>query len=211
MKTSELISMIAADAPSVRPLAPAVWSAVAVGICVSLLLLLSTIGLRDDIATAIETARVAFKIGMTLLLAALSTALVFRVGRPGASLGVQLWALLLPLLLLAGAVVAELYVSPASTWGRKLVGENAAFCLFFIPVLSVAPLIALMTALRRGAPDNPTFAGAAAGLASGSIAAAIYAWHCPDDSPLFGATWYMLAIALVVLAGAVLGRRLLRW
>ncbi len=211
MKTSELISMIAADAPSVRPLAPAVWSAVAVGICVSLLLLLSTIGLRDDIATAIETARVAFKIGMTLLLAALSTALVFRVGRPGASLGAQLWALLLPLLLLAGAVGAELYVSPASTWGRKLVGENAAFCLFFIPVLSAAPMVGLMAALKRGAPDNPTFAGAAAGLASGSIAAAIYAWHCPDDSPLFGATWYMLAIALVVLAGAFLGRRLLRW
>ncbi|HLP70470.1 MAG TPA: DUF1109 domain-containing protein [Rhizobium sp.] len=211
MKTTELISLIAADAPSVRPLGPAVSSAVAVGICVSLLLMLSTIGLRDDIATAIETARVAFKIGMTLLLAALSTVLVFRVGRPGASLGAQLSALLLPLVLLAGAVGAELYVSPASTWGRKLVGENAAFCLFFIPVLSAAPLIALMTALRRGAPDNPTFAGAVAGLASGSIAAAIYAWHCPDDSPLFGATWYMLAIGMVILTGAFLGRRLLRW
>ena len=55
------------------------------------------------------------------------------------------------------------------------------------------------------------FAGAVAGLAAGGIAAAIYAWHCPDDSPLFLATWYSLAIAIVVAAGFLLGRRLLRW
>lgn len=51
----------------------------------------------------------------------------------------------------------------------------------------------------------------AAGLAAGAIAAAIYAWHCPDDSPLFLATWYMIAIAGVTVGGALLGRRLLRW
>lgn len=211
MKTSEFISLIASDASSVKPLGRALSLAVAAGVSTSLLLMVFTIGFRDDIATAIETARVIFKIGMTLLLAALSTALVFRVGRPGASTGLQLSALLLPVLLLAGAVGAELFISPASTWRQKLLGENAAFCLFFVPVLSAAPMFGLMTALKQGAPDNPTLAGAAAGLASGSIAAAIYAWHCPDDSPLFGATWYMLAIAIVVLAGAFLGRRLLRW
>jgi hypothetical protein len=51
----------------------------------------------------------------------------------------------------------------------------------------------------------------AAGLAAGAIAAAIYAWHCPDDSPLFLATWYTITIAGVTVGGALLGRRLLRW
>ncbi|MGA7427255.1 MAG: NrsF family protein, partial [Rhodoplanes sp.] len=32
-----------------------------------------------------------------------------------------------------------------------------------------------------------------------------------DDSPLFVATWYSLAITLVVAVGAVLGPRVLRW
>jgi hypothetical protein len=53
--------------------------------------------------------------------------------------------------------------------------------------------------------------GAVAGLLAGGLAATLYATHCPDDSPLFVAIWYSLAIALVVLAGAVVGRRVLRW
>jgi hypothetical protein len=43
------------------------------------------------------------------------------------------------------------------------------------------------------------------------LAATLYASHCADDSPLFVATWYSLAIALVVAAGAWLGPRVLRW
>lgn len=92
-----------------------------------------------------------------------------------------------------------------------MIGLNPLFCLVFLPVLSLAPLAGLLWALRKGAPENPTRAGAAAGLAAGAIAAAVYAWHCPDDSPLFLATWYTIAIALVTGAGALLGRHLLRW
>jgi hypothetical protein len=83
--------------------------------------------------------------------------------------------------------------------------------MMFIPVLALAPLTAFMIALRNGAPDNPGLSGAVAGLASGAIAAAIYAWHCTDDSPLFVATWYTLAIAIVTAVGYFAGRRLLRW
>jgi hypothetical protein len=32
-----------------------------------------------------------------------------------------------------------------------------------------------------------------------------------DDSPLFVATWYMLAIAALTLVGGPLGGRILRW
>ncbi len=53
--------------------------------------------------------------------------------------------------------------------------------------------------------------GAAAGLLAGAIGAALYATHCPDDSPLFVATWYTLAIGFVVGLGALAGSRLLRW
>ncbi|NJL07877.1 MAG: DUF1109 domain-containing protein, partial [Methylacidiphilales bacterium] len=54
-------------------------------------------------------------------------------------------------------------------------------------------------------------AGAVAGLAAGALAATLYAAHCPDDSPLFVASWYGLSIAFVTVAGAALGVRLLRW
>ena len=39
----------------------------------------------------------------------------------------------------------------------------------------------------------------------------LYAFHCFDDSPLFVATWYLLAAIPVVVIGAVAGSRLLRW
>jgi hypothetical protein len=38
----------------------------------------------------------------------------------------------------------------------------------------------------------------------------MYAAHCTDDSPLFVATWYTLATALVTAIGALLGVRFLR-
>jgi hypothetical protein len=50
-----------------------------------------------------------------------------------------------------------------------------------------------------------------AGLIAGGLAAALYATHCTDDSPLFVATWYSIAIGAVAVLGALLGRRLLRW
>lgn len=211
MKTDDLIALLAADAPARGHLDRGLYAALAAGILVSGGLLLATYGLRQDIASAIETARVLFKIGATLLLAGLAAALALRIGRPGLSLRTRGTLLLLPAALLAAAVALELAVVPAGDWRANMMGHNAAFCLFLIPVLSLAPLAGLLLALREGAPENPTLAGAVAGLSAGAIGAALYAWHCPDDSPLFVAVWYVLAIALVTTAGALIGRRLLRW
>ncbi|MFM9815988.1 NrsF family protein, partial [Streptomyces scabiei] len=61
------------------------------------------------------------------------------------------------------------------------------------------------------APTRPGSAGAVCGLAASGIAATFYAANCPDDSPLFVATWYPPAVAIVVLAGWAAGRRWLRW
>ncbi len=54
-------------------------------------------------------------------------------------------------------------------------------------------------------------AGATAGLVAAAIGATLYASHCQDDSPLFVATWYVIAVAIMALLGAVLGSRFLRW
>jgi hypothetical protein len=77
--------------------------------------------------------------------------------------------------------------------------------------MAVAPLAAVLTALRVGAPYSPGTAGAVAGLLAGSLGATLYALHCTDDSPLFVALWYSPPIALATLAGAAAGSRLLRW
>ena len=211
MKTDELIKLLAQDAPVRRRLGRMLVLALVFGIAASGLLLLSTVGLRADLSTAIETVRVMFKIATTLLLAVLAFLVVERIGRPGLSVRSPAFSLLLPAALLLSATLAELFVLPKGEWTTRLLGRHAAFCVFFIPVLSLAPLAGLMLALRHGAPAHPGLAGAAAGLAASAVGAALYAWHCPDDSPLFMATWYTLAIALVTLVGYGIGRKALRW
>lgn len=211
MKTDDLITLMAQDAPVGLRYGRALALALGVGIAVSAVLLVATVGLRHNMASVFETTRVLFKITVTLVLAVLAARLAVRIGRPGEETRRPALLLVAPALMVVAAVLAELVALPAGVWRASLVGQNALFCLFFVPVLSLAPLAGLFWALKRGAPENPVSAGAAAGLAAGAIAAAIYAWHCPDDSPLFLATWYTIAIAAVTAAGALAGRRWLRW
>jgi len=58
---------------------------------------------------------------------------------------------------------------------------------------------------------NPGVAGATAGLVAGGVGSMLYALTCPDDSPLFVATWYSIAVAVVAGGAAWVGNRLLRW
>jgi hypothetical protein len=212
VKTGDLIRALAADS-EVHPMPPGRALALALipGVAIALGLHFAILGLRPDLLTLLGEPRLLFKLCLTILLVALSRPLVLRLVRPGAS--VRRAALMLAIVpaLLAAADLAELIAVPAAEWGQRLVGANAIFCLESIPFLAAAPLAAALLALRQGAPEHPAIAGAAAGLFAGAIGAALYATHCPDDSPLFVAAWYTLAIGFVVAIGGIAGSRVLRW
>lgn len=211
MKTDDLIKLLAEDAPVRIRFSRLMAISLVVSVLLSGAILLSTVGIRPHMASAFETTRVLFKIGFALVLAITTCSVVLKIGRPGVSMRASALALFLPLVLIVCAVGIELDAVPSSAWRASLVGNNSGFCLMFIPVLSLAPLAGFMLALKNGAPEHPALAGATAGLAAGSIAAALYVWHCSDDSPLFVATWYTIAIAIVTTLGGLIGRRYLRW
>jgi hypothetical protein len=77
--------------------------------------------------------------------------------------------------------------------------------------MSLPLLAASLVGLRHGAPTRPALTGAVAGLMSSGLAATLYASHCTDDSPLFVATWYTVATALVTAIGALAGSKVLRF
>ncbi len=212
MKTDDLIRALAADS-EVRAMPPGRALALALipGVAIALGLHFVVLGLRPHLLTLLGEPRLLFKLCLTFLLVALSGPLVLRLVRPGG--GVRRAALMLAIVpaLLAAAILAELLAVPAAEWGQRLVGTNAMFCLKTIPYLAAAPLVAVLLALRQGAPEHPALAGAAAGLFAGAIGAAFYATHCPDDLPLFVAAWYTLAITFVIGTGALAGSRCLRW
>ena len=211
MRTEELIQALAED--EIRPIAygPVFRAALAVGIVIAAAIFFGAIGFRPDIGAALETVRFLFKFVVTGTLAILATLLLQRMGRPDQPAGLFGYGLLVVPVMIATAAAFELAVMPQAMWARLLVGSNARFCLTLIPLMAAGPLALFIVALRRGAPARPGLAGAVAGLAASGIAATFYAANCTDDSPLFVMTWYPLATAVVVAAGAAAGMRFLRW
>jgi hypothetical protein len=212
MKTDDLIRALAEDgATRSLSLGVRMTLALAAGSAIAAALFAIILGCRPDIAAALGTWRFVFKVTLVLTLFICALWACLRLARPGGALRDSLSGLLLvPALLLLG-VGYELAIVPSAEWYTRAVGTNSRVCLIAIPTLSIGALIATLAALRVGAPRSPTASGAAAGLLAGALAATLYATHCPDDSPLFVAIWYSLAVALVVLVGAGAGARVLRW
>ena len=212
MRTSELIAALAADpVPEPIRLGRRVAAALALGFVGSLAIYALLIGPRPDIAEAVRTVRFDLKFVDAFAFALPSLLLTLRLARPDAKpRALALW-LLAPFVLLAAGVVVELIVVPSSEWLTRLVGHNSMFCMRMIPLLAAPMLAALIVALRAGAPLHPALTGALAGAASAGIAALLYASHCPDNSPLFVATWYPLATLICMGVGALAGRRFLAW
>jgi len=211
VKTEDLIKLIAEDTRRPVNLSAALLAATAGGAVITGVAFFSTIGLRPDIGQAIETVRFLFKFFVTLSLLAAAVSLLAPAIRPVHDQVYRRWLLLTPALLLFGAVILELIVTPSGLWMHKLVGQNALHCLTIIPILSLFPAVPLFLVIRQGAPENPGFAGVIAALASVGIAATLYASNCFDDSPLFVATWYPIATLIVAAAGYFAGKRFLRW
>jgi hypothetical protein len=212
METDDLIRALGADAGRPRvSLGNALAAAVVLAIVVATAVFAAAVGPRPDIAAAAETVRFLFKFVVTALLAVTAVSAWSALSRPQDVSRQKLIRLAAAPVLLLAAIVLELAVVPSGQWVTRLVGTNSLACLGLISLIGVGPLALFIAALRHGAPSRPALAGAVAGLAAGGIAATLYAAHCTDDSPLFVATWYMLAIAILTGAGALAGKAFARW
>lgn len=212
MKTEELIRALAADKVSPGP-APAfaLGLAAASGFVVSVLIFHWLVPLRPNLGEAMRSFPFMLKpIEMGILVVASAIGLI-RLARPGASLGGVLWLAALAPAIMVAALFFELVTVPRIQWLDRLAGEHWYLCVMNMVILSLPILAALLAGLRYGAPTRPALAGAGAGLLSGAIAASLYISHCPDDSPLFVAAWFTLAIAIATGIGAMAGSRVLRW
>ncbi len=212
MQTNDLINALKADAEKrVLPLRYAWWVAIVLATIIAAVAFWVLIGPRPDFAAAIHTLRFLFKFILTLAITVVAFMLLRLLSRPGSSIrGAARWLFLIPVLL-GAAVAAELFAVPSDQLGIVWWGRNSYVCLTFIPLIGLGPLTIFLAALRYGAPTRPRLASAVAGLLAGGIAATFYAAHCPDDSPLFVATWYSIAIAGLVALGTICGRYVVRW
>jgi hypothetical protein len=211
MTTGELIDLIVKDLKPEWSFNRIVLFAMGMGILIAATAFLVGVGFRADIAEAMRSWRFLLKFGLTGTLAVSMTGMLANLGRPNGAIGGWGWGAAVAPLMLVCAIAIELMTEPEAKWLVRLVGHNSGTCPTVIPLLSVGPLLCFFAALRTGAPRAPGFAGAIAGVAASGIGATLYAANCNDDSPLFVATWYPLAIFMVSAAGSFGGSLLLRW
>jgi hypothetical protein len=212
METDQLIRTLAADnAHRERPVGFVLALALLAAAPVSAAMFFAELGVRPDVMVAMRNPFFDLKFAVTLALAISAIAVSLHLSRPEASLRGFGWMLLIPAGLLVAGISGEMMMPQRLPMMTRLIGSNSRVCLTAIPAMSLPLLAAALLGLRHGAPTRPAVAGAIAGLLSAGLAATLYAAHCTDDSPLFVATWYTLATALVTAIGALAGSRMLRF
>lgn len=213
MKTDDFVTLLATAAQPVQSGATARRHGLALawGGAGAMLMMMVLLGIRADITEAVFQPMFWVKLGFPVSLAAAAFVAVTRLARPGGRLGRLPVAFVLPVLVLW--VLTAYALLGAETDGRMalLLGKTWAVCPFLIAMLSLPTFGGTLWAMRGLAPTRTALAGAAAGLLSGAVGAAVYALHCPEMAAPFLATWYLLGMIIPAAAGALLGPRLLRW
>ena len=211
MDTDQLIRTLAADNTRARPVGFVLALALLAAAPVSLLMFFAELGVRPDVMIAMRNPFFDLKFAVTLALATSAILVSLHLSRPEASMQGWGWLFMIPAGLLVAGISGEMMMPQRLPMMTRLVGQNSRICMTAIPAMSLPLLVAALIGLRHGAPTKPALAGALAGLLSAGLAATFYASHCTDDSPLFVATWYTIATALVTAIGALAGSKVLRF
>jgi hypothetical protein len=213
MNTLQLIENLSRDVPPVprHALARRVGAGLIGGCLVSLVLVITLLGLRPDLQLALHGYSFWMKLTYTLTLGVGTAYAVTRLARPVPGSLHGLGFLAVPVLVEAAIGIGELARTPRGQWLTMWLGKSGLICPWWVLTLAVPIFVGLLWSFRKLAPTRLRAAGTVAGLAAGSWAAMLYCLHCPEPAAIFVLTWYSLGILLAAGAGAVLGPRLLRW
>jgi hypothetical protein len=212
MDTDALIEALARDAVPVprRALERRLAAGLAAGAAAALALLAAGLGFRPDLAAAASGAAFWAKAAYPFSLGLVGLVLSAQLARPVSGRLRHARLVAVPVGLLLALAAAELAgAAPAAR--AALVLDPLWTCLPLVLLLAAPMLAGLVWAHRTMAPTRPAAAGAAAGLAAAGFAATLYCLYCEQASPTYILTRYTVAIALASAAGALLGRRLMRW
>ncbi len=213
MKTNDLIAMLAAEAsatPTVSPLRRCA-QAIAAGMAVSLVLVLTLWGLNPELNALARTQAFWVKVVWLVLTCLFAAPVVMHLSRPGIAAGRGVWGIAAALLGMVMLALAQVATVDADTGIQLMLGRSWQICSASIAALSVPLLATLLWMLRDMAPTRPALAGASAGLMAGSLASLVYSLHCTETAYAFVAVWYVAGIAVMTGVGALLGTRILRW
>lgn len=213
MKTDDLIKMLATGPDVAVTRVPLARN---VGMLLGALLLSGfvmavTIGVRDDLAQEAMLPAFWLKVVFSVALAGAGWLATRRLSAPGARINALPLLVATPVILIWLVAGASLAQAAPETRADLYWGSTWRYCPLLITLMSLPVFAATLTIMRQLAPTRLRLAGAAAGLASGGAAAAVYCLHCPELSAAFVGVWYLLGMLVPTAAGALLGPCVLAW
>jgi hypothetical protein len=213
LKTDDLVTMLATGSVAVQPNAAARRYLIALvwGTLGSAVLMAALLGVRPDLEIAVRLPMFWVKIAFVVVLALTSCVGALRLARPGSRLAWLPRMLAAPVVAMWMLAAFVLTTANSAERGELFFGSTSASCPFLIAMLSLPVFVAIVWAMHGLAPTRLRLAGAAAGLASGSLGALVYALHCPELAAPFLGFWYLLGVLIPAGVGALLGPLLLRW
>jgi hypothetical protein len=211
--SDELLDRLAADLKPTPPraLQARLFGWAGLGIVLSAIIMLVWLGPRPDMMEAPGTMMFWTKFAYTACFAIIGGIAALNLARPAGRLRRQLIILVILVLLVGAGGLLQLALMGPDQMGRLVMGNTALRCPFYIVALSAPIYAAVIFAMRRAAPTNPTLAGFAAGLFAGGAGVWVYAFHCTESGMPFIAIWYTAGVLATALLGALIGRFALRW
>lgn len=213
MRTDQLIQLLVADLKPVdrSSVSRALFIAVAIGAAAALSVMFVVFGSVPSLLGRPHPDVLVTKLLFGVGVAATAAAFLPKVARPRADMRNSTALIYIPFIAVVAAAASALASVRMTEWADMIFEEHSVTCLLTIPLLAIPPFMALVCALRFGAPTDQSFAGAIAGLVAGGLAATACALPCVDHWIPAIAIWYGVPIGICAALGARLGPRLLRW
>jgi len=213
MKTDELITALAAGAEPVDSRAPSrrLLLAAAAGAVLGLPLMLVLLGVNPRLAQDAQLPMFWVKLAFVAAAAAAAFAIALRLAKPGMPTRQATVVLSIPFALIWLLAAAALATASPGERQALVMGSTWDVCPLNIAKLSLPAFVLALWAMRSLAPTRLPLAGAAAGLLAGALGATVYTLHCPEMAAPFIGLWYVLGMLVPTVAGALLGRIVLRW
>lgn len=213
MKTDDLINMLSSGPDVSVPKIPTRRFVlfIALGVLASIAIMMTTLGLRPNMAELALLPAFWVKMAFVIALAGTGWITVVRLASPGVRTGMLPALIAAPILLIWLVAAASLINAAPVERAHLFWGETWHYCSSLIAILSLPIFVAILQVMRNLAPTRLRLAGAGAGFAAGAAATLVYSFHCPEiDAPFIG-FWYLIGILIPTALGALTGPRVLRW
>ncbi len=213
MKTDDLITMLASGPDVAASKVPVgrFLMLVALGIVASTVIMLTTLGLRPNMAEFTMLPAFWIKMAFVIALAGAGWMTVVRLSSPGVRTTMLPLLIAAPVVMIWIAATATLMSAAPQERATLFWGDTWHYCSSLIAILSLPIFAAILKVMRSLAPTRLHLAGAGAGFAAGAIATLVYSFHCPEIEAPFIGFWYVLGILVPTGIGALIGPRVLRW